>query len=156
MRLALILYGAVYTGLLVLFQFAIAKGNTGPVWGLWVLCGVITLSATAMELTLLLIWSFLRARGILLEDPYVPEKLADDDRRELAERSPPAAILVPAHREAATPEDATALRKRIVDILIATPSWSTLFLLFDSPDDQETNEIRVIDQIKASLRTAGR
>ena len=53
--------------------------------------------------------------------PCVPQRLSAGDRRGLAEKSPAVAMLMPAHREVTTPEDAEAFAKPIVDVLRRTP-----------------------------------
>lgn len=153
---AMIVFGAVYLGLLTVFAFAVSVESPGLAWWVWLLCGVGSLSATAAELTLLLFWLGLRLTGILHHDPYVPAKLSAEDRRELAEKSPTVAMLMPAHREVTTPEDAQAFAKRIVEMLCRTPRYAEIFLLFDSPQEQHRNELAVVEQIKASLRQLGR
>jgi membrane glycosyltransferase len=152
----LTLFGAIHAGLAALFTLSVAGGGTGMLWSLWVLCGVVTLFSIAMELTMVLVWLWLRVRGRLFEEPYVPAGLTSRDRRELTARSPQVAILIPAHNEATTPEDSEGLKDRVVEILRNTPNWSTLFLLFDSPQDQRENELSVITGIKSELRKAGR
>ena len=152
----MIVFGTVYLGLLAVFMLAVSVENTSFTWWLWMLCGVGALSATATELTLLLFWLGLRLTGILHQDPYVAAKLSDEDRRELAQKSPAVAMLMPAHREVTTPEDAEAFAKRITEMLCRTPRYAELFLLFDSPKDQHSNELAVVEKIEASLRQLGR
>ena len=153
---AMIVFGMVYLGLLVVFMSAVPMDNTGVTWWLWILCGAGALSATAVELTLVLFWLGLRVTGILHKDPYVPLRLSTEDRRGLAEKSPAVAMLMPAHREVTTPEDAEAFATRIVNMLRRTPGYAELFLLFDSPKDQHQNELAAVEKIKATLRRDGR
>ncbi len=153
---ALMLFGLIHAGLAVLLVVSVADGNTGVLWSLWVLCGMLTLFSIAMELTLALVWLWMWLRGSSRDESYVPLRMTNADRHELAETSPPVAILIPAHNEATTPEDAEDLKHRVVEILRNTPQWSALFLLFDSPENQKDNELAVIEDVKSELRRAGR
>ncbi len=153
---AMIVFGTVYFGLLTVFVFAVSVESPGLAWWVWLLCGIGALSATAAELTLLLFWLGLRVTGVLHKDPYVPAKLAAEDRRELAQNPPTVAMLMPAHREVTTPEDAEAFTQRIVEMLCRTPRYAEIFLLFDSPREQHQNELAVVEKIKANLRQLGR
>jgi len=152
----MIVFCAVYVGLIAAFAFSMPAGNTGLVWWLWVICGVGALSATATELTLLAYWLGLRVTGALHRDPYVPRVLSEEDRHTLHAQSPAVAMLMPAHCEVTTPDDAEAFVGRVVDMLGRTPGYAHIFLLFDSPPAQHENEMDAVAQIKRSLRRAGR
>ena len=151
----LTVFSFVYVALLVLLAFSVGDGNTGIVWGTWILCGAVVLSSTALELTLLVFWLNRQGRGMLSREPYVPETITNAAREALVERSPAVAILMPAHREVTTPEDAAAFAARIVNIVRRTPQYSTLFLLFDSPEEQHENEVAVVEVIRSRLRRIG-
>jgi membrane glycosyltransferase len=150
----LMVFAAVY-GLLLALLVAVTPDNSGLAWAWWLACSGVCLVATAMELGLLVIWAWLRVTGQWRAEPYVPRHLSRSDRRLLQQRRPKVAMLMPAHREASTPEDAAALTARVVDILRKTPEYADLFLLFDSPSNQHANEQRVFQDIARQLLLSG-
>jgi hypothetical protein len=62
---------------------------------------------------------------------------------------------MPAHNEASTEQDRSALADRIYETLLRTPSYSTFFLLADSPSSQRENELEVIRRVSRKLRADG-
>jgi len=156
LRVALLLFVAMYLALLILFSASVSDGSGGPIWAIWVLSAMIALSGTATDLTLLAIWVWLKIRGSLFKDPYVPMTLTDRDFDELQRKSPTVAVLVPAHKEATTCEDRHALEERLLGVLSQTPAWVMVFVLFDSPQEQRNNEVRLLENVKRQLRTMGR
>ncbi len=145
----------VYVALLVVFAFATADGDVGVTWGVWIVSGAVVLSSTAVELTLLGVWLYRKSLGPLSDEPYVPETISPEELARLDVCSPGVALLMPAHREVTTPEDAVAFAERAVAILSRTPRFSTLFLLFDSPLEQHDNEVAVVEEIKRRLEQSG-
>jgi hypothetical protein len=63
---------------------------------------------------------------------------------------------MPAHNEATTEADREALADRIYETILRTPSFSTFFLLADSPVSQRANEVEVVRRVKERLRDGGR
>ncbi len=156
-RAATILYliGGVYIALVVAFHAAIVPGNTGVAWHVWRLCATLTLLPGALELVLVVLWFGVRLSLLRTED-CVPERLSPDQRWALDASGVQVAMLLPAHREAASPDDARALADRVTDLILKTPRFAELYLLFDSPPDEQDNELGVIEKVRAELRNRGR
>lgn len=150
-----LLFLLIWAGLVVLLFVSVPRDNQGIAWWVWLGSGVLCLTATAMELTLLVVWAGLTSRGKLKYDPYVPLVLADQDRERLDRVAPKVAMLMPAHREVSSPDDAEAFVERIVDMLLKTPEYAHIFLLFDSPPSEIENEHRAVEEIKRRLTEAG-
>ena len=151
-----VLMGAVYCGLALLFVAALASHDLRVAWVVWFFCSVGALSNCALELTGLPVWLALKATGEFNRDKFVPLTLSSADCELLNARRPTAAILIPAHKEATTAEDRQALVERLLGIIDATPSWSVLYLLFDSPKSERRNESWVVSEVRRRLGAAGR
>jgi len=150
-----LLFLIVFATLVALLFWSTPDSNSGPAWYLWLTCGALCLTATAMELTLIVVWAGLTLARKLTHDPYVTLRLSEEDRQRLDERAPLVAMLVPAHREVSHPDDAEAFVARLVDMLLKTPRYAHLFLLFDSPVSEHENELRAVNQMKEQLIAAG-
>ena len=150
------LFVGVFALLVTLLLAAVPDHNQGAAWWIWLGCTTACLTATAMELTLILIWAGLKVSRRLHHDPYVPLTITAAQRRQLEEKAPLVAMLMPAHREVTTPEDAEAFTVRVVDMLMKTPHYAHIFLLFDSPHSEHENETNVVREIRRRLTAAGR
>jgi membrane glycosyltransferase len=157
LTLVLILLAVVYALFLALYTQAIGAppAVAPPLWYLWASFGAVCLSASAAEFTVFLVWLWQKAIGFSA-DGGVPLRLTPTQRQMLQQRSPSLALVMPARNEAATEQDRAALARRICDLLVKTPAYSTFFLLVDSPPDQRGNELAVIDLVKTLLRQRGR
>jgi hypothetical protein len=151
------LFAAVYAACLVLHASAVgpAPQNGGVAWYVWHAAGAGCLSASAVELVVWGVWLWMRCTGESAASG-VPRLLTPADHLSLVRARPALALLMPAHNEASTAEDRESLVQRIFDILLLTPSYSTFFLLADSPVSQRDNELHVIREIKRRLRESGR
>jgi membrane glycosyltransferase len=156
-RLKVVLYaiGATYAVVLALFHAVLEPGTDGLTWHVWRLCAIVTLLGTSLELVLMLLWCGLKFSLVQTND-CVPERLGRKENSELDRLSVSVAILLPAHREASTPEDAQNLARRLTDMLLKTPPFASLFILFDSPESERDNELGVIDEVCAALATLDR
>jgi hypothetical protein len=154
--LTLFLVALCYAGLLVLCDAALEASQTGSslIGQLWRLSGGLALLGTALELTLLLVWLGLRAAGRGASD-VVPLRLSSAAWAELDGNKPSLALLMPAHGEASSPEDARALADRLFNLLLLSPCWSHLYVLFDSPARQRPAELGVIAAVQRRLCEAG-
>lgn len=139
-----------YCLLLWLFESLTTPGavEARGLWYVWRLCGAISMATSALDLALLTTAFALRFHP---HDSQVPYLLMDADKRRLEETKPRTAILLPAHREATTPEDANALTLRIVKFIQLSPSWTDFFILFDSPNAEQPNERQVAEWILSQL-----
>jgi hypothetical protein len=157
-RFTVVLFFVVYAGLLALFVGAARGARPAEVpvtWYVWAGLGALCLATIALEITLLVIWSWMKVRGISA-DAGVPRRLGEEERRLLEERRPAIALLMPAHGEASTEEDRAALVERILGTVLKTPGYCTFFLLCDSAEDQSENERGVIEAVRGRLRGMGR
>jgi membrane glycosyltransferase len=152
----LVTFFAIYAGLTTLLVLAIPKTNSGILWVIWVGCGIAALSVTAFELALFPIWLWLRITGRLHRDRYVDLYISREELQYVASIAPKTAMLMPAHREVSTQEDADAFVARAVDMLCRSPAYVDLFFLFDSPVSEHEKELEVVRRIKAGLAERGR
>jgi Glycosyl transferase family group 2 len=133
-----------------------APAGAGVAWYVWHASGAICLSAAAVELVAWAMWLRIRHGDAGTTSGGVPLRLTPLDRLALLRERPPIALLMPAHNEATTADDRAGLVARISDTILRTPSYSTFFLLADSPPSQRDNELDVIAEVKRRLRDAGR
>jgi membrane glycosyltransferase len=152
----LLSFFAIYAGLATLLVMAIPKTNSGVIWTTWVGCGIAALSVTAFELAIFPFWAWLKITGKLHHDPYVDLHLSEEDLQYVSSLAPKTAMLMPAHREVSTQEDADAFVARAVDMLCRSPAYVDLFFLFDSPASEHEKELEVVRRIKAGLTERGR
>ena len=157
-HVAVLSFGAVYLLCLALHRSAVgaAPEGAGVAWYVWHASGAICLSATAVELVVWMVWVRIRRGKTGTTSGGVPLRLTPLDRVALLRERPRIALLMPAHNEAATAADREAMAGRIFDTILRTPSYSTFFLLADSPPSQRENELGVIRDVKCRLRAAGR
>lgn len=156
-RLAIVipLFGLVWVVLIGMFTAVVEPDHRNLAWHVWRICGILTLQGTAQEAVLFLIWIGLAWKRLSADD-CVAATLGAADKRDLVAFSPRVAILIPAHREATTPEDAQNLVDRLVDSLLKSPPFAFVFVLFDSPESERAHEARVVEQVQARLRGLGR
>ena len=157
-HVATLSFAALYALCLALHASAVgaAPAEGGVAWYVWHASGAICLSAAAVELVAWAVWVRIRRGESGTTSGGVPLRLTPLDRLALLRDRPAIALLMPAHNEAASAEDRAALAARIADTVLRTPSYSTFFLLADSPAEQRDNEEEVVREAKRRLRAAGR
>lgn len=138
-----------------MFATVHAEGNAGVAWNLWILTGYCSLTATAVELSLLLVWVW-RKTVDRRDVEVVPRTLDARLHAEFRRSGLRVAALVPAHNEAATRSDADGLVARILHFALVTPGYVDIFFLFDSAINQQQNEYWVVSEIKRRLQALGR
>lgn len=154
---AVLLFSLIYAACLALHAFAVgvAPPGGGAAWYVWRFAGAACLSATSVELVVWVMWACVQRTGTSTA-AGVPLRLTPIERIALLRERPRIALLMPAHNEASTEEDREALAQRIYDTIVRTPSYSTFFLLVDSPARERANELGVIRRVNSRLRACGR
>src|SRR5438105_889726 len=111
---AVVLFVIFYAISLGLYDAALgaAPANAGMAWHVWRFVGAGCLSSTIVELVMLTtwLWQTITRRSAA---GGVPLRLRPRERWVLDQTRPTVAMLMPAHKEASTPEDRDALAIRI-------------------------------------------
>src|SRR5262245_54983125 len=128
----LALWGLAYAALSALYIAALWPCPLDLARFIWVTAGLISLGGPSADIATMAVFAGVCVRWPGRRESEVPLELTAEQLDALDSRAPKTAVIIPAHCEAATAEDARALAERVVGIVRNTPRWSTVYLVFDS------------------------